>query len=456
MKNYFFVCVSVFLMGFLQIFGQSVVPHIPMSFNIDYSRYRSSLNEGCLDLYFSIYPSSVTLEKNRDSLKGSVVFHVVIVNIQNDSLVVRSSVSLPILLGDTTKASLATSFIGKTTYRLPLGSYGIRIHAFDAKNPERQDSMYRRFSIESYDRTSMMSDVELCSRIVQTQEKSNPFYKNSYEVLTNPSLVFGTAAKPVVFTYAEFYNLRIDTPYSIVTQIVDARNTVLKQQKRVRQFHAKNVVDVATLNISSLPSGKYKFQLILCDTIGNIYSQSEKPLFIYNPDIQQSVVPVIMAKNVEFAGLSNEELIQEFEKARYLVSSEDTRTFERLTTAEGRREFLSNLWANIESGKRGSIEITRALYQQRIMVANQRYRFMGREGWLSDRGRIYLLYAEPDEIQRFPNSEDCRPYEIWNYNQIENGVIFVFVDYTGLGEYRLVHSTKRGELQDGSWERFLH
>jgi hypothetical protein len=80
---------------------------------------------------------------------------------------------------------------------------------------------------------------------------------------------------------------------------------------------------------------------------------------------------------------------------------------------------------------------------------------MGREGWLTDRGRIYLVYAEPDEIERFPNSSGSKPYEIWHYNQIESGVIFVFIDRSGFGDYSLVNSTKRGEIQDDSWQQYL-
>jgi hypothetical protein len=94
-------------------------------------------------------------------------------------------------------------------------------------------------------------------------------------------------------------------------------------------------------------------------------------------------------------------------------------------------------------------------YLHRITVANQRYTAMGREGWRSDRGRTLVLYAEPDEIERVPSSDQSKPYEIWHFYAIENGVDFVFVDRSGFGDYILVHSTKRGELRDDSWQRYL-
>ena len=38
---------------------------------------------------------------------------------------------------------------------------------------------------------------------------------------------------------------------------------------------------------------------------------------------------------------------------------------------------------------------------------------------------------------------------------VENGVEFDFVDRSGFGEYQLVNSTKRGEMRDDDWQRYL-
>ncbi len=78
---------------------------------------------------------------------------------------------------------------------------------------------------------------------------------------------------------------------------------------------------------------------------------------------------------------------------------------------------------------------------------------MGKEGWKTDRGRVYIMYGEPNEIERYPNQTQTRPYEIWSYYDLEGGVRFVFGDITGFADYQLLHSTKRGELRDQYWER---
>jgi hypothetical protein len=81
---------------------------------------------------------------------------------------------------------------------------------------------------------------------------------------------------------------------------------------------------------------------------------------------------------------------------------------------------------------------------------------MTREGWKTDRGRVYILYGEPDEIERYPDSEGRKPFEVWRFQKIEGGVEFVFVDRWKNGNYELITSTKRGELQDPNWETLLH
>ena len=158
----------------------------------------------------------------------------------------------------------------------------------------------------------------------------------------------------------------------------------------------------------------------------------------------------------EIARLSSEELEEEFQTAKYISQSEDVKAFDKLTTKEGRQKFLQNFWTKIEQDNIGDLHLTRSIYLQRVLTANHRYKTYTKEGWRTDQGRILILYGESDEIERFTNSTDSKPYEIWNYHQIEGGVQFVFIDLIGFNEYILVHSTKRGEIQDASWEQLLN
>ena len=447
--------ISVFALLFNTLSAQYLLPKTKFALNIDYSRFRFSADSSYLEVYYAAYPSNVTLEKTRDTLWGSVIFYTKIIDIEKNSLVARSSVSMPIFANDT--AALKAGYIGKSIYALPSGYYELFIQGYDGKDTVRQDSVRKRFTItRDSSGAPFVSDIDLCSRVIQSENKASPFFRNSYEVIPNPSLLFGAQVAPVAFSYAELYNLNPDSTYLIVIGVTDGKGNLIKQRRQVRRFSARNVVDVNTLNVNSIPSGKYRFMLFLADTLGNEIAHSEKPIFIHNPQIASTTAfTAISAKGAEFAGLTDDELIDEFRKAKYIANSEATKTFEKITTTDGRREFLAKFWADVEKGLYGREDMTRNLYLERVAIAIQRYRAMGKDGWLSNRGRVYILYGEPDEIQRFPNQGDSKPYEIWHYHKIENVVQFVFVDRAGFGDYTLVHSTKRSEIYDESWQRYL-
>jgi GWxTD domain-containing protein len=435
--------------------AQILDPGPRLSCSIDFSRFQYSEHEGYVEFYYAVYPSSVTFKKGNDTLQGAVVFSLELKNIKNDSLVVKSSFSLSIATVDTTPNFMNNAYLGITKHIIPNGIYDLNIYAYDALKPSRKDSLHKQISLTGFGNAESISDLTLCSNIEKSQDTLNPFYKNSFKTMVNPGLLFGSNTKPVVFTYAEFYNLKIDSFYSVTAQIVDAQNRSQKKQTRIKKYSVGNAVDAAKLNVFSIPSGKYKLQLILADTLGREFSRAEKPIYIYNPQLKQTVAAKTSEKIVELAGLSDDELIDEFSKARYIAKSGDARTFDKLTTAEAHREFLANFWVNVENDQNGTSNLSRKIYLDRISTANDRYRSMGKEGWKTDRGRVFIIYGEPDEIERVPSSDIVKPYEIWDYHQIEGGAKFVFIDRFGYGEYQLVHSTKRGELQDESWQQYL-
>ena len=66
----------------------------------------------------------------------------------------------------------------------------------------------------------------------------------------------------------------------------------------------------------------------------------------------------------------------------------------------------------------------------------------------TDRGRVYITYGPPDEIEHNTSASADKSAEIWHYRQY----IFIFRDPNGLGTYRLMHSTYPGELYNSDWE----
>ncbi len=73
---------------------------------------------------------------------------------------------------------------------------------------------------------------------------------------------------------------------------------------------------------------------------------------------------------------------------------------------------------------------------RRFEFANERFRTSFSPGWKTDRGRVYITYGPPDQIENNPYDSDRDSAEIWYYTNL--GRRFVFVDKTGFGDYQLI------------------
>jgi GWxTD domain-containing protein len=423
--------------------------------NADYSRFWQNDSTMYVEISTAVYPSLTVLKQDSLGYHGKIDLIILIQDTTSGVFVHTDRFNIPINLVDSASLARTKSMVNNTTYALGCGSYKVSVLGVDVFDRLRRDSSLFWVDIIKRPDTAVLSDIELCSSITESSDQKDIFYKNTYRVIPNPNCVYGSTTFPLVFTYMEFYNLKTGMTYAIKAQIVDSKGVVKKQRTHLRRFSMPNVVDVTTLNVTSIRSGKFNYEVILSDTLGNEIAKSQRPIFLYNPNVQSTQATILSEGSAVYAGFSFDELAEEFRIAKYVKRSEDNKAFDKLTTVEARQEFLQNFWTRVEKEELGRLNLTRSVYLQRVQTADQRYKTYAREGWRTDQGRVLVLYGEPDEIQRFTNSSDSKPYEIWNYHQIEGGVEFVFIDLTGFNEYLLVHSTKRDEIQDASWEQLL-
>ncbi len=72
---------------------------------------------------------------------------------------------------------------------------------------------------------------------------------------------------------------------------------------------------------------------------------------------------------------------------------------------------------------------------RRVAQANRKFSTRHKEGWETDRGRIYILYGAPTRIDDHRYATQTRPYQVWVYG---DSLQFLFVDKNGNGEFNLI------------------
>jgi GWxTD domain-containing protein len=124
------------------------------------------------------------------------------------------------------------------------------------------------------------------------------------------------------------------------------------------------------------------------------------------------------------------------EEVPYIITDQERTAFQKLATDEEREMFIQQFWERRNPHPGGSQNAFKEEHYRRIAYANEHFA-TGRPGWRTDRGRLYIIYGPPDEIESHPKPY---PSEQWKYRSIEglgNNVIFTFKDRTGKGDFIL-------------------
>ena len=204
------------------------------------------------------------------------------------------------------------------------------------------------------------------------------------------------------------------------------------------------------------PTDTYNLVLALVDSANNKVVYSNKRYFYYNPNYKDTSVTVLSQSGYlssEFAVYSEEECDDIFEKSRYIATSREIEQYKKLDSINTKRDFLYRFWKLRDLEPETEKFEFKDKYFAGVEYCNTKYGTFNKKGYKTDRGRVYLLYGEPDQVDMYPNETNMKPYEIWYYNQIEGGVLFIFGDLTGYSDYELLSSTKRGEIRDDTWQR---
>jgi GWxTD domain-containing protein len=136
----------------------------------------------------------------------------------------------------------------------------------------------------------------------------------------------------------------------------------------------------------------------------------------------------------------------------YIITGEERQGFLRLSTDEERENYIESFWLRRDPTPDTIENEYKEEHYRRIAYSNERYA-SGIPGWKADRGRIYITFGPPDEIESHPSGgmyqrpydegggfTSTYPFEIWRYRWLEgigSDILIEFVDPTMTGEYRL-------------------
>jgi len=146
------------------------------------------------------------------------------------------------------------------------------------------------------------------------------------------------------------------------------------------------------------------------------------------------------------------------EDVRWIITDPERADFLKLTTDESRDEFVQQFWSRRNPDPNASRNAFKEEHYRRIAYSNLHFPSPTLPGWRTDRGRIYIVFGQPDSINGHPvvgfglaalghyarRLEEGRvetDKEIWQYRRVEglgNNLQIEFVDTCRCGDYQML------------------
>ena len=125
----------------------------------------------------------------------------------------------------------------------------------------------------------------------------------------------------------------------------------------------------------------------------------------------------------------------------YIITDKERDVFLHLNSDRERDLFIRAFW-RLRDPTPGTPENEfQTEHMKRFQEANRRYR-SAREGWMTDRGRIYIILGPPVSTEFIAGDMDVYPAEIWSYygdttKGMPTHFELVFTQYKNAGEFKL-------------------
>jgi GWxTD domain-containing protein len=212
-----------------------------------------------------------------------------------------------------------------------------------------------------------------------------------------------------------------------VWEIYNSKNELIAFSNRARKSipKIKNQTFIKVPKVDELVNGAYIFKLIALepDTVS---------------DVSKSKILAITQRTINyirtFGGNVLEDIGVATKQLRYIAyQTEIDYINEGSTIAEKQKRFEA-YWKKIDPSPGTDRNEAFEEYYSRIDYANKSFKSF-QDGWMTDKGMVYIIFGPPYNSERQNNYNDARIYEKWTYM---NNREFIFADNSGFGDFRLV------------------
>lgn len=408
------------------------------------------------EVYYSMLRNQLAFQPDTMGYFATLNMYV---EIKNDSGIVIDSSSWTV--GNRIKSisdADVTNYLINDLIPLQLtpGTYQVFIEAKDVKSGI-EGQLFIDIDVPEFSSEKLsISQIELVYEI--TEKDGGSFDKAGKKLIPNTRGNF-SRDDDFLYFYAEAYNLDTsEAEYTVDITILDGNGVTYKELPPMTQtVTAGSEAVLNGFDVSDFKVGQYTLQLAVNSRGERV--QAEKT-FLVTPGKYDWL---IAQQERELADFPEAQKITTEEEAKnfhnqilYIASREELKQYDALPL-KAKNRFAEAFWQRRDPTPETPFNEYKIDHYSRLRYVNEAFSTFRsgdakKNGWRSDRGRVYIEYGPPDDIENHPSSLEELPWIEWFYDDVDGGSEFIFLDDSGYGNYNLIHSTAKGEHQDDDWE----
>ncbi len=414
------------------------------------------------ETYLEVYSSTVKFKKGKEG-QASCSVEVTQILKQEDSIVqyYKEVLSSGVFSSD----SILENLMQVKRFSIDNNKiYTIEVTIKDLLANTEAQTVQREVIPHFSELTCDVSDIMLVASFAETTEP-NVLSKSGYDLL--PLLTdFFTPEYEKIAYYFEYYNTNkhfegdkfLARHYIRNKKSGQIAGNFLKQ----KIYKSEEIIPVLHyFEISSLPTGDYELVAEIRDQENQLIM--EKTLGFTRLNMTMDVSEKHL-KDVTYAGTFAEELpadsLDEFIYCLIPIVSgqEDVIIDHKIKNFSDtmKRRFIYSFWYNFNPEKPAKAWLD---YKEQVHLADKMFGTSVKEGYETDRGRVFLKYGAPNTVTDRPNEPSSYPYQIWHYYKVGkfNNKRFVFYQPDLVtNDYELLHSDLQGEITNANWQVVLN
>ncbi len=447
----------LFAIMFSLLIGIGEAAAVDLAIWADYAcfKYSNSVEKTYVEIYYGLLRNQYDFQPDSTGYH-SYVNLTAIVTSDSGQFVDSSSWRVGLRANSLMEARTA-NYISNDMFSAQLspGNYNLLIRA-SAMTGGGSGEKLLKLSVPDFNKNSLcMSQLQLAYNIVDAD--GGPFDKGGKKIVPNIRRVFSHDDK-ILYYYGEVYNL--DTSISELTaaiKIYDANGNLYKDiSPSTQTITGRSAVLLSGFNITAFRSGYYRMVVTVAQGADN--ASAEKYFEITPGKIEYEIAKEKeqLSEYPEAVNITSEAEAKKFRnQILYIASRDELKQYDALPV-EGKNSFAKAFWQKRDPDPATQINEFKLEHYRRFKYANEAFSTFQDvntepNGWRTDMGRVYIVYGSPSDEENYPSALEEKPWKRWNYDNIQGGVYFIFVDVDGYGTYKLVHSTARSEPKNEDW-----